>query len=133
MKMKYLIERCEQDFAEEFNPFKSGKLDAKIINRDAEMSFGTNDVKRCANGYHMSDDGKCVPTKGLGNALKRKFTPISKEQGEYLDKPCCGAYLPLAGRRSKLRPPACRWCTGSYDSKEVTDRPDEGPRFFKKK
>jgi hypothetical protein len=120
--MKHLIERCEAEFGEEFNPFKSGKQDAAIINRDAEKAFGTGNTMRCANGYRMSDDGKCMPTKGIGNMLKRGFTPVSDEQGKYLDKPCCNRWLPNLGRRSTDAPPKCRICTGDLG----------GPSFFKK-
>ena len=123
MKMRELIERCEAEFDEEFNPFKSGKQDAANINRYAERSFGTNDRMDCANGYHMSKEGKCMPSKGIKHALKRAFTPISDKQGEFLDKPCCGEWIPNLGRRSKLTPPRCRVC----DKASLG-----GPQFFKK-
>jgi hypothetical protein len=87
MRMKHLIERYEAEVDEDASalipavmfgvPAAAGAIagvrafnrdaqaDNAKRNKDAERGYG-----RCADGYNMVD-GKCVPSKGLGNKIKR--------------------------------------------------------------
>lgn len=85
--MKHLIERCEAEFDEDASalipavmfgvPAAAGAIaGVRAFNRDAQADnaernrMAERGQGRCADGYHM-ENGKCVPSKGFGNKVKR--------------------------------------------------------------
>jgi hypothetical protein len=69
MKMKHLIERCEQGLGEWLS---TGQDNANYEAEACKKHSGKN-CPPCADGYHMNDSGKCVPKKSVGGFLKRNF------------------------------------------------------------
>jgi hypothetical protein len=89
MNMKHLIERCERDLSEA----ESHTDGQKNANYEAETckKHGGKGCPSCADGYRMSDEGKCVKAKGLGNLWKRassseKGVAFPDQLGHHLDR-----------------------------------------------
>ena len=107
MRMKHLVERCEREVLVEFDPgaiaagvmmaspvvaaagvmgatIHGDKKDAMVVNKRAEYDYAKKRPYRCANGYHMDDNGKCVKSKGLGPKIVRNIMPIERADRDKL-------------------------------------------------
>ena len=89
MRMKHLIERCEQELSEveyHFDGQKNANYEAETCKK-----HGGKGCPSCADGFRMSDEGKCIKAKGLGNLWKRvsrsdKTVAFPDELGHHLDR-----------------------------------------------
>lgn len=109
MKMKHLIEHCEREVLMEFDAglamagltmggpilgaaglagasIAGDRKDAKVVNKQAEYDYAHKRRYRCANGYQMDDNGKCVKSKGLGAKIKRTIMPLDRAHRDKMDR-----------------------------------------------